>query len=431
MMEQNPFVQGEIRSEMSSTASNNNEAMVTTKTLTAENITENEVKETIDDTQLAIEYHLEQHYHFRRNVLSGMVEYKKIEETDDKYVRLTSEAVNTIFIKAKRDMPEDTSLKGDIKAYVESDIPPIYNPIESWLDSLPQWDGNDRVVGFIKRIPGVTDEQIELMKIWLRSVVAHWLAIDLEHGNETVPLLIGAQGCGKSTFCVRFLPPHLRQYYLDHFNLGNKFDKEMALSGCLLICLDEIDQYKSSQMAQLKQALSKVKVNGRRIYGRTIDERHRYASFIATTNNHHPLMDKTGSRRYLTIEIPNGEMVDNVSEIEYSQLYAQLLHEVRDEKMRYWYTNEETNRIQELNAPYEQTLDLEQMIDTYFRKPNRNEKAVSLTSLDIRKILKEEYPDVSDSHFSSVKIGLALKEMKVKKVKSYRGVSYSLVRVAA
>ena len=109
-MEQNPFVQGEIRSEMSSTASNNNEAMVTTKTLTAENITENEVKETIDDTQLAIEYHLEQHYHFRRNVLSGMVEYKKIEETDDKYVRLTSEAVNTIFIKAKRDMPDDTSL---------------------------------------------------------------------------------------------------------------------------------------------------------------------------------------------------------------------------------------------------------------------------------------------------------------------------------
>ncbi len=255
--------------------------------------------------------------------------------------------------------------------------------------------------------------------------------MNLEHGNETVPLLIGSQGCGKSTFCVRFLPECLRQYYLDHFNLGNKFDKEMALTGCLLICLDEMDQYKAGQMAQLKQALSKVNVNGRRIYGRTIDVRRRYASFIATTNNRHPLVDKTGSRRYLTIEIPNGEYINNMDDVEYEQLYAQILHEVRDKKMRYWYTNEETLRIQELNAPYEQSLDLEQMIVSFFRKPKGNEKTTSFTSMDIRKVLRTEYPDVSESHFTSIKIGNALKEMKVKKVKSNKGVSYSLIKLAA
>ena len=106
----------------------------------------------------------------------------------------------------------------------------------------------------------------------------------------------------------------------------------MALSGCLLICLDEIDQYKSSQMAQLKQALSKVKVNGRRIYGRTIDERHRYASFIATTNNPHPLSDVTGSRRNICIKIADGYLIDNDTDIEYDQLFAQLKHEILVEK---------------------------------------------------------------------------------------------------
>lgn len=416
MIETNPFAQGEIRSEMSETASENPEA---------------NAPEMVENDLLAVEYHLEHNYQFRRNVLSGLVEYKKTGEPDENFSRLTSEALNTIFIKAKREIPDDTSLKTDIKAYVESDIPPVYNPVVVWLDSLAKWDGKDRVAEFLNRIPGLSDEKIAFLRIYLRSNVAHWLNMEQEHGNETVPLLIGNQGCGKSTFCVRFLPKHLRQYYLDHFNLANKFDKEMALSSCLLICLDEIDMYNARQMAQIKQALSKVKVNGRKIYGKTIDERMRFASFIATTNNRHPLVDKTGSRRFLTIEIPNGEVINNNEEIEYEQLYAQLLHEVRDEKLRYWYTNEETLRIQELNAPYEQTLDLEQMIDCMFRKPQGNEKHGAFTSLDIRKILKQQYPDVADSQFNSIKIGKAMKEMKVARVKSKRGVSYSLVQLAA
>ena len=430
MIETNPFAQGEIRSEMSETASENSEA---------------NALEMVENDLLAVEYHLEHNYQFRRNVLSGLVEYKKTGEPDENFSRLTSEALNTIFIKAKREIPDDTSLKTDIKAYVESDIPPVYNPVVAWLDSLAKWDGKDRVAEFLNRIPGLSDEKIDFLRIYLRSNVAHWLNMEQEHGNETVPLLIGNQGCGKSTFCVRFLPKHLRQYYLDHFNLANKFDKEMALSSCLLICLDEIDMYNARQMAQIKQALSKVKVNGRKIYGKTIDERMRFASFIATTNNRHPLVDKTGSRRFLTIEIPNGEVINNNDEIEYEQLYAQLLYEVRDEKLRYWYTNEETQRIQELNAPYEQTLDLEQMIDCMFRKPQGNEKHGAFTSLDIRKILKQQYPDVADSQINSIKIGKAMKEMKVNsikigkamkemkvaRVKSKRGVSYSLVKLAA
>lgn len=416
MIETNPFAQGEIRSEMSETASENSEA---------------NAPEMVENDLLAVEYHLEHNYQFRRNVLSGLVEYKKTGEPDENFSRLTSEALNTIFIKAKREIPDDTSLKTDIKAYVESDIPPVYNPVVAWLDSLAKWDGKDRVAEFLNRIPGLSDEKIDFLRIYLRSNVAHWLNMEQEHGNETVPLLIGNQGCGKSTFCVRFLPKHLRQYYLDHFNLANKFDKEMALSSCLLICLDEIDMYNARQMAQIKQALSKVKVNGRKIYGKTIDERMRFASFIATTNNRHPLVDKTGSRRFLTIEIPNGEVINNNEEIEYEQLYAQLLYEVRDEKLRYWYTNEETLRIQELNAPYEQTLDLEQMIDCMFRKPQGNEKHGAFTSLDIRKILKQQYPDVADSQLNSIQIGKAMKEMKVARVKSKRGVSYSLVKLAA
>ncbi len=374
---------------------------------------------------------LEQNFQFRHNVLSGIVEYKKNGENDILFQPLTNAALNTLIIKAKVDMPEEASQKSDIKTYLESDMIPLHDPVNEYLDSLPKWDGVDRISNFWKRIPGLSDEKVEFLHIWHLSTVVHWMGKDEEHGNETVPLFIGNQGCGKSTFCLHILPPQLRRYYLDHFNLGNKFDKEMALSNSLLICLDEIDQYKKGQIAELKQALSKVAVNSRKIYGRTIDLHQRYASFIATTNNRHPLMDKTGSRRYLTIGIPDGEFVDYKSAIEYDQLFAQLKYEIEIEQKRYWFTNDEIARIQELNTPFEATIDLEHMISNFFHKPENGEKCEGVTSMDIRKSLCVEYPEVPMSNFSSIKIGLALKELKVKKMRSKRGITYSMIKTAA
>ena len=60
----------------------------------------------------------------------------------------------------------------------------------------------------------------------------------------------------------RLLPQQLRQYYLDHLNLSNKFDKEMALTNNLFVNLDEFDAIRPSQHPALKQTLSKSKVNG-------------------------------------------------------------------------------------------------------------------------------------------------------------------------
>ena len=202
-----------------------------------------------------------------------------------------------------------------------------------------------------------------MLATWLRSVVAHWLQMDTIHGNECVPTLIGAQGCGKTTFFVRLLPPHLREYYLDHLNLSNKFDKEMALTNNLLVNIDELESIRPSQQASLKQTLSKSKVNGRPIYGACQEDRARYASFVATTNNPHPLTDVTGSRRYICMTIPDGKYIDNTGEINYDQLYAQVLYELREQKSPYWFNNDEVARIQQLNQNYLDHLNLSNKFD--------------------------------------------------------------------
>ncbi len=378
------------------------------------------------ETTLAIEQFLNENYRFRRNVLNGKVEFAtllKAEPSADSLSQdsegvhltfrpLTLEAFNSIVRRAKKEQVlEKGNPKTEITEFVHSEDVPVYDPIGDYLSHLPQWDGQNHIARLFSRLPGVTTEQQGFLATWLLSAVAHWLQMDLLHGNECVPTLIGAQGCGKTTFFHRLLPPELREYYLDHLNLSNKFDKEMALTNNLIVNLDELEAIRPSQHAALKQTLSKSKVNGRPIYGASQEDRPRYASFVSTTNNLHPLTDATGSRRYICLTIPQGQYIDNTGEIDYGQLYAQVVYELKVTKTPYWFSNEEVARIQQLNQNYVTQLDLADIIAGCFRKPAEGESVKALNSAEMLKLIQREYPSVKSDHSTKVHIGLAMKEL--------------------
>ena len=364
---------------------------------------------------LAVEQFLTDNYQFRRNILNGKVEYLTInaEQSDSQPVwrTLTPEALNSIVRKAKQEQITKNSPKTDIQEVIYSDATPVYDPISEFLMHLPKWDGQNHLAKLFSRLPGISSEQLDFLVIWFRSAVAHWLQKDKLHANESVPTLIGSQGCGKSTFIARLLPPELQEYYLDHLNLSNKFDKEMALTNNLLVNLDELDAIRPSQQAALKQTLSKIKVNGRTIYGSSQQDRPRYASFVATTNNPHPLSDVTGSRRFICIEISDGQYIDNAGEIDYEQLYAQLVYEVNELKAPYWFTNEQVARIQELNQNYTDEKDITEIIEACFRKPNEGEKVKAMNCTQMLELISKEYPSLKKTVSTKVHLGLAMKEL--------------------
>ena len=364
---------------------------------------------------LAVEQFLTDNYLFRRNILNGKVEYLTInaEQSDSQSVwrTLTPEALNSIVRKAKQEQITKNSPKTDIQEVIYSDATPVYDPISEFLMHLPKWDGQNHLAKLFSRLPGISSEQLDFLVIWFRSAVAHWLQKDKLHANESVPTLIGSQGCGKSTFIARLLPPELQEYYLDHLNLSNKFDKEMALTNNLLVNLDELDAIRPSQQAALKQTLSKIKVNGRTIYGSSQQDRPRYASFVATTNNPHPLSDVTGSRRFICIEIPDGQYIDNAGEIDYEQLYAQLVYEVNELKAPYWFTNEQVARIQELNQNYTDEKDITEIIEACFRKPNEGEKVKAMNCTQMLELISKEYPSLKKTVSTKVHLGLAMKDL--------------------
>lgn len=364
---------------------------------------------------LAVEQFLTDNYLFRRNILNGKVEYLILttKQTDNQSVwrTLTPEALNSIVRKAKQEQITKNSPKTDIQEVIYSDATPVYDPISEFLMHLPKWDGQNHLAKLFSRLPGISSEQLDFLVIWFRSAVAHWLQKDKLHANESVPTLIGSQGCGKSTFIARLLPPELQEYYLDHLNLSNKFDKEMALTNNLLVNLDELDAIRPSQQAALKQTLSKSKVNGRPIYGCSQDDRARYASFVATTNNRHPLSDVTGSRRYICIEIPQGQYIDNSGDIDYQQLYAQILYEVNELKAPYWFNNDQVARIQDINLDYTDQKDMAEIVEACFRKPKEGEKVKSLNSKQILEQIRKEYPSVKSDHSTKIHLGYAMKDL--------------------
>ena len=387
-----------------------------------------------------VESFLDEYYLFRRNILSGKTEYLIIKKDDESeqeakdgdWKVLTNNAFNSIVRHAKRlGIGENKSPRQDIDEFINSEEVPVYNPIKEYLESLPKWDGQNQVAELFGRIPGLTSEQLNWCSIWLRSAVAHWLQMDMLHGNEAVPILIGQQGCGKSTFAVRLLPEKLRQYFLDHINFGNKFDSEMALTHNLFVNIDELANMGASQQGKLKQTLSKVRVNGRPIFGKSQDDRLRFASFLATTNDEHPLCDPTGSRRYICLHIPAGEYIDNSSGINYDQLYAQVMYELCHQQTPYWFTNDEVARIQQKNLPFFKTDDLESMIRNCFRVPEGEEEDEGkwMNCSEIFQVLHEHYPMLMSNLSTKIRIGQSLKLMGCKMKHTKKGQAYQLIEL--
>lgn len=366
---------------------------------------------------------MEQNYQFRKNVLTGVAQYRPVARPYFDYMDVTEEDRNSMTIRAL-----EAGLKSwdkDIKRYIESKDIPQYDPIEDYLLHLPAWDGRDRLADFARRVPTNDALWLRFFPLWMRSMVAHWLGKDREHGNALVPMLIGPQGCGKSTFCGIVLPEELRAYYNDRVSFNNEFDLLNQMSSFALINIDEFDSIGASRQPLLKYLLSTPDVKLRVPYGKAVSQRRRYASFIATTNQQMPLTDLSGARRFLCVNVEG--RIDTDSRVDYAQLYAQLLAEIQVGQ-RYWLTDAETAEVIAHNEPFRQVDSIEEMVRTLYRKPKSDDSdAVILPVAKIVSILQGHFPGVQANRATFIKVGKILVSMGCEGHRSSSGNAYQVV----
>ena len=362
-------------------------------------------KETIQVIQTEI--FLNSHYDMRKNLLTGVAEYREKFSDDQQFKPLTEEVRNDMTLKAM-----ELGLKSwdrDVNRYIDSTRIEQYDPVNTWLDKLPQWDGYDYIADLAQRVPTDQPHWEKYLKCWLTGMVAQWRESDKQlTGNALTPLLIGRQGCGKTRFCKILLPPELRDYYNDKINFKNEFDLNIALTSFALINIDEFDKTTNSQQIVLKYLLSSADVKFRPPYGKTIKQYRRYTSFIGTTNQQKPLVDPTGSRRFICVGVTGN--IDFTDNLNHPQLFAQALY-LFNQGERFWLDDEEIKVLIKENEGYQRLNDLVEMIGESFREPKEGEKASWWSIGEISKKLEKSYFNF-DPDTSFAKIGNALNDVQ-------------------
>ena len=352
---------------------------------------------------------LNSNYELRKNVMRGVAEYRMRTGIGFSFQDLTEEARNSITMRAM-----EQGIKcwdKDIRRYVNSDDIERYDPINDYLEHLPRWDGKDRVTPLAQRVPTEWKEFIHLFHIWMRSMVAMWQGKGQLTGNALVPLLIGRQGCGKSSFCRILLPRELQDYYNDRINFKNEQDLNLGLSSFGLINLDEFDKITQRQQIVLKYLVSTADLKYRPPYGKAYTSNRRYASFIGTTNEQTPLTDPSGSRRFLCVSI-DGD-IDFETPVQHAQLFAQLLHEIRQGE-RYWLSKEEERQLMEHNLNYQRLNGLGEMLMSLIQKPRSDEDGEWLGLKDLSALIKSHFKGYKEDATSIQKIAAYLRRPEYK-----------------
>ena len=121
-----------------------------------------------------------------------------------------------------------------------------YDELGAWLESLPDWDGEDRISRLFRDM--FDAEETELNR-WAANAV-FWQVVDriekCQHGNRgeshrATVIFAGPQTVGKTAFVRELLPPHLRPRYLVeglNFRMGR--DELLRIcSGRLLVEVGE------------------------------------------------------------------------------------------------------------------------------------------------------------------------------------------------
>lgn len=347
------------------------------------------VERTMMHQQLLEEF-LKRRYMFRRNSVTGEVEFQEKYQYKLWWKPLTEAARNDINNAAIREgikvWPQD------LERILISEHTEQYDPVRKWLSALPKWDGRDRLGELAARIKTQTPGWTDNFRVWMRSMVSQWQSGTYTmYGAQMVLMLVGAQGTRKSTFMRMLLPPELSPFYIDRIDFANRKEALQAMHRFLLINIDEYDQISKSQTAFLKHLIQRTDVKERKLYSTVFEQQQRYAVFCATTNSLVPLKDETGSRRYMVVEVSDKIDTDTQGDkaIDYPQLYAQICHEI-EQGEEYAFTGERERQIMEQNADYYETPNVIGLFEDLFHRPQAGDEMKMMSPTEILTYIKDE-----------------------------------------
>ena len=182
-----------------------------------------------------------------------------------------------------------------------------FNEVLDYLNSL-KWDGIERLDKLFIDYLGAEDN------IYTRAVARKSLTAAVARAYEpgckydTMPILVGRQGAGKSTL-IRTMG---KKWYADGLSTFEGKEAAESIQGKWIIEAGEMAGYTRAEENASKQFLSRQVDVFRQAYGRRTQEYPRRCVFFGSSNQYEFLKDITGNRRFWPIDIEAQKPTKNV-----------------------------------------------------------------------------------------------------------------------
>lgn len=356
-------------------------------------------------------------YRFKRNLVTQTIDCW----IKEKWVELTEPIQNDLIREVnKMGIPAKET---EIKIILNSDQIEQYDPFLDYINELEPWDGYDYISQLWSTLKLEEDYQYYLDK-WLQLLVAS--IINPSINNQFVLTLVGPQGIGKSSWLRKLIPPQLKPYmYQGILDLKDK-DTRITVSENLIINLDEMNAIDKNETARLKELITSSGYKVRAPYGKMQIYRKRRASFCASLNDKQFLIDKTGSRRFLIIELH--DKIHHQHNIDIDGVYAQA-YAICKRNESIFFTNEQEYEIRERNEGFNVICIEEELLNDYFKIPNENEDFEWMSATDIATYLSANNLIFKPNNESIRVIGLIVSRIGFKKKKSMGKTSYKVKKI--
>ena len=176
-----------------------------------------------------------------------------------------------------------------------------FHPIKEYLEKLPAWDGTKRVERLLIDYLGAEDNSY--VRAATRKTLVAAVARVYEPGVkfDTVLVLSGPQGIGKSMIFTKLGG----DWFSDSLTISDMRDKTGAekLQGFWIMEIGEMNGIKKVEVETVKSFASRQDDKFRVAYGSVVENHPRQCIICGTSNSQHFLRDITGNRRFWPIQV--------------------------------------------------------------------------------------------------------------------------------
>lgn len=172
------------------------------------------------------------------------------------------------------------------------------NDVKRYLTGLT-WDGRKRLEGLLPEYLGAEDNVYTraIMRKALCAAVARAVIGGVKFDN--MPIFVGPQGIGKSTF----LSILGKDWFSDSLTTFEGKEAAELIQGTWINEVGELTAFTKQETQVIKQFLSKTDDIYRAAYGRRTEKYPRRCVFFGTSNESEFLKDTTGNRRFWPVDV--------------------------------------------------------------------------------------------------------------------------------